>query len=278
MRRRFRSTSIARVPSLVALLDLAPFSFALRSVSLVLLSLAVSASIATAQYVEPVWGPEEIVDTGSIDITSSTGSGILHTPDWAPWASLDEWHVVYAKAGDIYHAVRTSAGWQAPEQLTADAAISKDPKLAFIRNRLVVIWEDDRRGHPEIWSREWYAGAWGAEIGLADDAIPSRGAVVTGWESKGFAAWEEGEDGATHIAGRGYTATGWGAVEAVSTGLGAGDRAFGQLQRGNGLSHRRVGGRAKWRLRDLHQRASLGRVAEPDPAHESGWRLADGRP
>jgi hypothetical protein len=188
------------------------------SASLLLLALVLWTPVATAQYIEPVWGPEEIVDTGPIDITSSSGPGIVHTADWAPWASLDEWHVVYAKDGDIYHAVRTSAGWQAPEALTADPVISKDPKIAFMRDRLVVVWEDDRRGHPEIWVREWYAGAWGAEVGLADDAIPSRSPVIAGTDAKGFAAWEEGEDGATHIAARGYSSTGWGGVAAISTG------------------------------------------------------------
>lgn len=180
--------------------------------------IAVSISLARAQYPEPVWGAEEIVDTGSIELTSSSGAGILYTTEWAPWGPRHEWHIVYAKAGEIYHAVRTSAGWQAPDQLTADEAVSGNPKLAFARDKLIVVWEDDRRGHPEIWVREYDGSSWGTEIGLADDETPSQAPVIVGWQGEGYVAWQEGPDGQSGIVGRGYTSLGWGTVETISAG------------------------------------------------------------
>ncbi len=178
--------------------------------------LVLSTSIAIGQTEEPVWQADEIVDSGQIEITSSSGSGALHAPDWAPWASQDQWHVVYAKEGDIYHAVWTTSGWQSPERLTTDAALSKDPKLAFARDRLIVVWEDDRLGHPEIWSREWNGSAWGAEAGLAEDSVPSQAAVITGGGDKGYIAWQEGPDGQTQIVGRQYGSLGWGPLRILS--------------------------------------------------------------
>ncbi|MBM3286865.1 MAG: hypothetical protein FJY88_05890 [Candidatus Eisenbacteria bacterium] len=180
----------------------------------------VSTPSSFAQIHDPEWDPEEIVDIGDLGMTGSSGPDAVHTPDWQPWNGRDEWHVVYEKRGDIYHAMRIAGIWQAPEPLTDDPAVSRDPKLAFIGDRLIVVWEDDRRGHPEIWARLWDGGSWGAEIALTDNMFRSSAPAIAGGQTEGYAVWEEGPEGLTTVAGRRYEALGrlWFGIETISPG------------------------------------------------------------
>jgi hypothetical protein len=172
--------------------------------------------VARGDVFDPTWEPAAVVDTGAIDISTSNGSAMEHTPDWTPWAARAEWHLVYAKGGEIYHAALLPAGWQAPEALTNGGANARDPKIAFARDRLLVVWEDDRNGHPEIWCRMWDGASWSAEFGVTNDATPSRMPAIVGSEWNAYLAWEEGEVGETQIVGRQWDGF-WGPSEDVSS-------------------------------------------------------------
>jgi hypothetical protein len=173
--------------------------------------------VSRAGVFDPSWESAVVVDSGAIDISSSSGSAMEHTPGWTPWSARDEWHIVYSKGGEIEHAVLLPSGWQSPEALTNDPANSHDPKIAFARDRLIVVWEDDRRGHPEIWCRMWDGASWGDEIGLTDDATPSQLPVIAGGPDDSYVVWQEGTAGHTQIQGRLWNGISWGAVEAVSS-------------------------------------------------------------
>jgi hypothetical protein len=175
------------------------------------LALVVPATALHAGVFDATWEPPVVVDTGAIDLSSSSGSAMEHTPSTygSPWSSRDEWHVLYTKAGDIWHAVLTETGWLAPEMLSSSGGSAHDPKLAFAGDRMIVVWEDARRGHSEVWSRLWNGTTWTAEACLTDDAIPSRAPAIAASYSVAYLAWTEGTDGQTQIYGRAWNGYGW---------------------------------------------------------------------
>lgn len=163
------------------------------------LSIALSATLASAQIDGLTWEPAETVDGSVLRVSGSSAPSAAHTPMWHPWNLYDEWHVVYAKDGEIYHAVRTNSGWQTPERLTSDPADSRDPKIAFGGGLLHVVWEDDRTGHPEIWTRRWDLTSWSAEECLTGDAVDSRAASIAGRVDEAVLAWQEGPDASAAV-------------------------------------------------------------------------------
>ena len=48
--------------------------------------------------------------------------------------------------------------------LSSAGGSARDPKLTFVGSRMIVVWEDNRRGHPEVWSRMWNGTTWTAEV------------------------------------------------------------------------------------------------------------------
>lgn len=167
---------------------------------------------ARAGVFDATWESPVVVDTGAIDISSSGGSAMEHTPNeyGPPWSSLNEWHVFYAKSGEIWHAVRTETGWLAPDVISSSGGTARDPKLAFTDDRMIVVWEDARRGHAEVWSRMFNGTSWTAEACLTDDAVPSRAPAIAGRAYDGaYLVWTEGADGQTQIYGRAWDGAAW---------------------------------------------------------------------
>ena len=113
-----------------------------------------------AEIPQMTWSDPEVVQDGVSQLSSGSGASCLHAPTWQPWNGADEWHLVYARSGEIFHQMRTSDGWLAPEQLSDDPADSRNPKLAFCGGSLMVVWEDDRTGHAEIRCSVWDGTAW----------------------------------------------------------------------------------------------------------------------
>ncbi|MBD3334281.1 MAG: hypothetical protein GF355_02090 [Candidatus Eisenbacteria bacterium] len=134
------------------------------------------------------------------------------------------WHVVYEKDGDIYHRARSAYEWLPAEQLTDDPGASTDPHIARSGGNgasfLTVVWQDDRTGHAEVWSRRWNGSEWSMEECLTCDDVVSRAPVVAGdhtWEDKVLVAWEEAAVGEPEtIRGRFAEGGVWGAVQEIS--------------------------------------------------------------
>jgi hypothetical protein len=186
------------------------------SLFVALFFLAAFTGIPHAGVYDPTWEVAMVVDTGAIDISSSSGSAMEHTPLWSPWSSRDEWHLLYAKAGEIWHAALLPTGWLTPEVLSSAGGSARDPKLTFAGSRMIVVWEDNRRGHPEVWSRMWDGTTWTAEACLTDDAVASRMPVIAGNDARAYVAWMEGPDGQTQVHGRSWNGYGWQTVANVS--------------------------------------------------------------
>jgi hypothetical protein len=160
------------------------------------------------------WEDPEVVDTGVVEVSSPAGVSVLRAD------SL--WHVVYEKAGDIYRRARSSEGWLSVERLTDDPAISRNPHVAThtydpeLPHHIYVVWEDDRTGHFEVWTRSWNGSLWSAEECLTCDSTVSRSPVVVGLGEFTMFAWEEVANGTSKIQGRLLEYGVWGAVEDIS--------------------------------------------------------------
>lgn len=175
------------------------------------LMLAASAPRDASALTGVTWEDAEMVASDVSTVGSNSGSVGAFV------ASLDEWHVVYVRAGEVYHRVRNAGGWQAESNLSNDPADSRDPKVAFASSTLHVVWEDDRSGHPEVWTRRWNGATWTSVECLTDDAVESRAPVLAG----GLLAWEEGAVGSTEISARGWSGGAWGGTEIVTASPGS---------------------------------------------------------
>lgn len=161
------------------------------------------------------WGDPEIVDLGVSDVSDPSGASAAHTPSWIPWGQ-GEWHVVYVKQDRVYHCVRTDSGWQAPEPLSSNGVIARDPHLAFGGGYLHVVWEDARTGHPEVWARRWDGSTWWVEACRTCDDTPSAHPVIAGGRDRALMVWEEGVTGSTAIRGEEWNGSTWGSLETIS--------------------------------------------------------------
>ncbi|MFH1754464.1 MAG: FlgD immunoglobulin-like domain containing protein [Candidatus Latescibacterota bacterium] len=170
--------------------------------------LAMQPLISVAEISNLNWELPEIVDAPVSDISSSSGASVL-------WAQ-DSWHVVYEKAGNIYHRMRDNEDWYPVEPLTDNASASQNPHLAYGGDNLHVVWEDDRTGHLEVWTRRWSGSTWTPEECLTCDDSISQSPVIAGDMNIAYVAWEEVADGQSQIHGRRFEAGGWLPAEIIS--------------------------------------------------------------
>ncbi len=133
------------------------------------------------------WDVPEIVDTAVDGLGPAASTCVVR------WN--DTWLVVYAKNGEIYARTRLSSGWLPAVQLSDGSATSVRP-VTCAGEQLYVFWEDDRRGHREIWSRFWNGADWSAEECVSDDDFASRRPSATHDRSLGGAClvWEDSTD------------------------------------------------------------------------------------
>lgn len=153
--------------------------------------------------------PPETVDAPVLDVSPPSGQSIVR--------GTDRWFVLYEKAGDIFMAARDASSWLPIEQVSNDPASSTAPNGAYVSGVLHVVWEDDRSGHAETWTRRWDGASWTAEECLTCDGVRSGAPVIGDNGTQAFVAWEEGAIGATAIRGREWDAGAWQAEEPVSS-------------------------------------------------------------
>lgn len=142
------------------------------------------AGSAAAAIPDLVWAPSEAVDAAVTEVSPSGGVSVEY------WGG-SVW-ITYVKQGEVYVAERTEAGWRAPLALSNDPSASRSPVLHRIADLLVVVWEDERSGRPEVWARIHDGASWSPETMLSpNDAVASRAPVLAGDDLSGLVAWEE---------------------------------------------------------------------------------------
>ena len=163
------------------------------------------------------WYPPEVVD-----------SPVLSTPSPAALSMVywqDHWRAVYEKDGRIWMATRGTSGWTGQAAITDPAIHSSNPHLADLYLSydpyLMVIWEDGRLGHSEVWARRFDGAQWSLEECLTADAVASRASVIAGTYFGAYVAWEDSSAGSFRVRGRMFDG-GWGPVEGISTAPGTG--------------------------------------------------------
>lgn len=179
----------------------------------VVLLLLAAATVSQA-YLPPSFSwttAPEAVDQGVVALSAPGGVPMIRTEDTCG--------VVYAKEGDIYLALRTESGWQLPLRVTEDPADSRNPQLVLVLSTWHVIWEDNRAGHPEVWTRRWDGAAWSAEELLTAGDAPSRSPSVAGdLHGSAIVAWQDGPDPNTTIVARLWNGSAWSGAETISHG------------------------------------------------------------
>lgn len=179
-------------------------------------AIALLTSSVAAEIPDVTWEDPEVVDTGAVRVSSPSGVSVVFADG--------SWHVVYEKEGDIYRRARSFEGWLPVERLTDDPGLSVDPHIARSdgdgASFLTVVWEDDRTGHAEVWSRRWDGSEWSSEECLTCDETESRAPVVTGgheYRDLVLVAWEEAAAGEPEaILGRFAEDGVWEAVQEIS--------------------------------------------------------------
>lgn len=167
------------------------------------------AATARAGSDEIEWEPTEIIDTGVLDVSGTSGRSVLF--------AFDAWHVVYEKSGEVFHRARSASGWGPIEQLTDDPAESRNPHIGFGGDFLHLVWEDERTGHFEVWTRRWNGSIWSEEECLTCDATLSTAAVVAGMGDLAQVVWQEGSSPSS-IRGRRFEDGAWQPADAISSG------------------------------------------------------------
>lgn len=159
------------------------------------------------------WEAIEVVDAPVSDVPSGNGTAIV--------AFEGSWFISYVKAGQIYVARRGPNGWLPPTAMTQSPAVPSDPHLAEGDGALHLVWQDERSGHPEVWTRRHDGGNWTPELALTDDSTPSSSPSVAGLIYSARVVWQEGEGTSARIRSRRYTDGAWGASDLVSLGSAA---------------------------------------------------------
>lgn len=170
---------------------------------------------AAAKISNLTWQDVEIVDQPVSEVPSPAGAAMVF--------ASEAWHVVYARGDQIYHRVRADAGWLAPEPLSGAFAPVRDPHIAAAGDQLLVVWEDERFGHPEVWARRYDGSLWTPDTCLTCDTALSRAPVVAPivagvtMTADGFlVAWEEGSSPLRRVQGRLFLDGGWQPIEDIS--------------------------------------------------------------
>lgn len=102
------------------------------------------------------------------------------------------WHLVYVRGGDVQIALGGELGWSELGAVSPDPAASRAPSIASTGDWLHVVWEDERSGHPEVWTQRFDGVAWTEAECLSCDALPSRRPAFDGSElGLGVVAWED---------------------------------------------------------------------------------------
>ena len=157
-------------------------------------------------------------DTTTVD---APVSAVSEAPGSSSIRWNDSWYLVYVKHDDIYLAERVGGVWQLPVQVSDDPALSTRPLIQEHQDGLIVIWEDERTGHSEIWFRSYDGTAWDLETCLTEDAVPSSSPSFStnprGWAQLGLVVWEEGTI-PTRIAGRWLGEAGFDAAVTLASG------------------------------------------------------------
>jgi hypothetical protein len=151
------------------------------------------------------WDDPVVVDSPVAQVSTSTGVSVVY------WNA--QWWVVYEKAGDIYACSNSGNVWSAPIPLATGPASAQAPHLSEVGEGLTVVWQDDRTGHTEVWSRRLTGTTWDPEECLTPDAIASVAPVIAGNYLGGVVAWEEGGE---HIYGRVWQNDTWSAAQNIS--------------------------------------------------------------
>lgn len=178
--------------------------------------LLVAPSSARAQMNEIEWGAVEIVAQPVLDLPSPAGASMVY--------ARDAWHVVFASGGEVRMSTRVDSTWGAPEPISGAGAIAREPHVAsrpiylvdHFEEPMVVVWEDARTGHAEVWARRHDGSTWAPETCLTCDADASRAPVVTTHGYSFVVAWEEQMPTRRAIQAREYRDGGWQAIETVS--------------------------------------------------------------
>ena len=157
--------------------------------ALVIVSIVGLASTSRAAIPDLTWGDPEVVDTGVSAASFSAAPSVLRLVHSD--ITLDAWSVAYVKDGDIYLAVRNTSGWLPSMRVSNDPASSSRPSLGAFHDGVCVVWEDERTGHAEIWSRSWDGNVWSAEQCLSEDAVPSRAPAFDADGYAGLVAWQD---------------------------------------------------------------------------------------
>lgn len=163
-----------------------------------------------------VWEEAELVDFGVRDLPSSPGPCGLCVPEESPLHAAFTHAVVYTKEGEIYLCRRGAGGWEPPERLSDDPALSRDPRIVLAGTSLLVVWEDERHGHPEVFVRRWAGGSWESESCLSLDDVPSASPVMAAGNDQALVLWVENSGLSASLRGRCWSGTAWGPVETAS--------------------------------------------------------------
>ena len=172
--------------------------------------------LARAEIPEFDWGTAIALDSGVQDVGGSGGRT-------AEFDFLGDglWRLVYVKGDDIWLVDGNDSGWGAPIAISDDPAASRAPSITSTGSLLHVVWEDERSGHPEIWTRRYDGTSWSAAACLSCDPLPSRKPAMDGFGPAEYAyvVWEtEPESGLRYVEGRPFDSaeSQWGPTEPVS--------------------------------------------------------------
>lgn len=159
------------------------------------------------------WEPPEVVDTRMTALSSTASECAVFLGG--------SWHLVYGRDGQIFRKMRSAEGWSAVEEVSTVPGAAANPHAELYGEQIVVVWEDDRTGTVEIWSRIWAAGAWSAESCLTPGAAASLAPALARYEDGGVVllVWQEGTSD-SQIFCRRYYGT-WSASQQVSQSSGS---------------------------------------------------------
>ncbi|MEZ4650890.1 MAG: hypothetical protein R3E97_19315 [Candidatus Eisenbacteria bacterium] len=100
------------------------------------------------------------------------------------------WLLVHERDGDVYVSSRDAGTWS--EQLLVAGPHSSTSPIIEGDDVVHVVWEDDRGGDTEIWTKRWDGGSWTSEECLScEDAVSSMHPTLAESGGKAVVAWED---------------------------------------------------------------------------------------
>jgi len=153
-----------------------------------LLFMSLIVPVAEAEISGLEWSDSQVVGPGLLSDASSPSAAYTPIALQDTWPEL--WHIVYVSDSSLIYRTHDGSDWGEPLLLATQSELT-NPRLSFGGDALHVVWEDERSGHSELYTRMFNGTTWSSEECLACDSSYTRDPALAGGLESALVAYRQ---------------------------------------------------------------------------------------